>query len=195
MERFISFLEKHAQFTQEQLKNLSDELNTMEIQKKQLLLRPGEICKKAFFVEKGLLRSYSLDESGKQHIIQFAPEEWFMADRSSLYFDQPSDFFIEAIENTEVVILESDFISRASELNSSFYEFNEKLLHSHIAGLQRRINMLLGATAEKRYLEFIKLYPGLLNRVPQWMIASYLGITPESLSRVRKKLFRKDSLG
>jgi CRP-like cAMP-binding protein len=143
-------------------------------------------------VEKGLLRSYVLEEDGKEHVIQFAPENWFIVDRSSVYFNDPSESYIEAIEDTEVVFIGEDFMCHAAEVSPDFGRYNDKLLHNHIRQLQKRITLLLSATAEKRYLSFIEMYPDLLLRVPQWMIASYLGITPESLSRVRKELAHKN---
>jgi CRP-like cAMP-binding protein len=157
-----------------------------------MLLRQGDICRHSFYVEKGLLRYYSIDEKGKEHILQFAPERWLVTDRESVYFNQPTDFFIDTLEPSQVAILPNDFFADLSAENKTFLEFNEKLLHNHIRHLQRRINLLLSASAEERYLDFISHYPDLLLRVPQWMIASYLGITPESLSRVRKDLAAKN---
>jgi CRP-like cAMP-binding protein len=144
-----------------------------------------------FFVEKGLLRLYTIDDLGKEHVIQFAPENWIVSDRSSAYFNQPSDFYIDVVEDSEVVFLDKVFMDKASEQDLNFRHYFEKLLHNHIRHIQRRVSLLLGATAEQRYMDFIKLYPDLMLRVPQWMIASYLGITPESLSRVRKELAKK----
>ena len=146
-----------------------------------------------FFVEIGLLRLYSIDEAGKEHIIQFAPENWFMSERESLYFGNPSDFFIDTLEDTEVVIFDQNFVEKASEISPEFRNYNEYILQNHIRQLQNRINLLVSATAESRYLDFIKLYPDLTLRIPQWMIASYLGVTPESLSRVRKGLVQQNS--
>ena len=156
--------------------------------KSDFLLRQGEKCKYSFFVEKGLLRQYSIDEKGKEHIIQFAPEGWFMSDRDSVYFDQPSAYSIQAIEDTDVLFITDELIFRLAKEYPSFLEFNNRLLHNHIRQLQKRITQLLSATAEERYLDFIKIYPDLMLRVSQIQIASYLGITPESLSRVRKEL-------
>ncbi len=138
-----------------------------------------------------MVRFYSIDNEGKEHIIQFAPENWFIGDRGSTYFGQPSKFFIDAIEETTVVVLDQDFVESASEISPEFRNYNEYLLQNHIRHLQDRINLLIGASAEKRYLDFIKLYSDLTLRIPQWMIASYLGITPESLSRVRKEIAQK----
>ena len=164
----------------------------MLVEKGELLLKEGEICRHSFFVEKGLLRYYSIDAKGKEHIIQFAPEGWFVSDRESVYFNQPSQYFIQALEESRIIALDENFVSELAKQDPSFLEFNNRLLHNHIRHLQRRINMLLSATAEERYLDFIKIYPDILLRVPQTMVASYLGIAPESLSRVRKDLAHKN---
>lgn len=191
-QKFQAYLKQNAGFSEEEFQQLTAVLKTKNVEKGAFLLQPGEVCQHIFFVEKGLLRSFSIGETGKEHIIQFAPENWFLGDHGSTYFDRPSDFFIEAIEETQMVLLKTDFVCQASEISTAFGQYNEKLLHKHILYMQRRLNLLLGATAEKRYLDFIQLYPDILLRVPQWMIASYLGITPESLSRVRKELTRRN---
>ena len=161
------------------------------LKKGEQLLKQGDICQHTFFLEKGLLRYFSIDKKGKENVLQFAPENWFITDRESVYFNQPSKYYIDALEDSEVLVLEKNFVEKISEQNNSFAEFNNKLLHNHIRSLQKRIELLLSATAEERYLDFIKVYPNLLLRVPQTLIASYLGITPESLSRVRKELATK----
>ncbi|MBK5212762.1 MAG: Crp/Fnr family transcriptional regulator [Flavobacteriaceae bacterium] len=189
---FLSYLIKTAGLAEDEGALIVAGLKHLKFLKGDVLLKSGDLCQHSFFVEKGLLRSYMLDESGKEHVIQFAPENWFIVDRSSVYFNDPSESYIEAIEDTEVVLVREDFLCKANETSSVFSKFNEKLLHNHIRQMQKRINLLLGATAEKRYLSFIEMYPDLLLRVPQWMIASYLGITPESLSRVRKELAHRN---
>lgn len=186
------YLQSKAGITDEQFEQLTDNLKTATVEKGAVVLQLGEICQHSFFIEQGLLRSYTIDHSGKEHIIQFATESWIISDRSSTFFNEPSDFYIDAVEPTTFIYLDQDFIHRASEISTSFRIFNEKALQNHIRHLQKRINLLLGATAEQRYLDFIKLYPDVTLRVPQWMIASYLGITPESLSRVRKELAKRN---
>lgn len=188
---FKLYLKTKSAITDEQFNQLSATLESRTIAKGEFLLKEGEVCHYSFFVERGLLRAYTIDETGKEHIIQFAAENWFITDRSSAYFNEPSDFFIDTIEETEVIFINENFISLASEISIPFRQYNERLLQNHIRHLQKRINLLIGASAEQRYLDFIKLYPDLTLRVPQWMIASYLGITPESLSRVRKNLAKR----
>lgn len=191
LEKFKSYLQKNAQINDKQFDSLSTYLKAQKIKKHTILLKPGEVCGYSFFVEKGLLRLYTIDDLGKEHVIQFAPEDWIVSDRSSAYFNQPSDFYIDTVEDSEIVYLDKAFMEIASEQDIHFRQFFDKLLHNHIRHIQRRVSLLLGATAEQRYMDFIKLYPDLMLRVPQWMIASYLGITPESLSRVRKELAKK----
>ncbi len=192
LNNFTSYLMNTVGLPKNEADLLSLPLKRMHYEKGSILLKNGDVCKHSFFVEKGLLRSYMLDESGKEHVIQFAPENWFIVDRSSVYFNDPSESYIEAIEDTTAVFIAEDFMCHAAEVSQLFGRYNDKLLHNHIRQMQKRINLLLGATAEKRYLSFIEMYPDLLLRVPQWMIASYLGITPESLSRVRKELAHKN---
>jgi CRP-like cAMP-binding protein len=190
-----TFLADNAAINTEVLKDIISKQKRMHLQKAAFLLQEGEICKHSFYVEKGLLRYYSIDEKGKEHIIQFAPEGWFVGDRESMFFNRPSQFFIQALEDSNVVMIDDDLICTLSKADETFAVFNNNLLHNHIRQLQHRINMLLGATAEERYLDFIKTYPDILLRVPQTMVASYLGITPESLSRVRKELAAKNFQG
>ncbi|MDP4797602.1 MAG: Crp/Fnr family transcriptional regulator [Crocinitomicaceae bacterium] len=190
MESFQKYLELVLPKTE--FNQLSAYLIEKKIKKGEIILNAGSICNHSFFVEEGLLRSYSIDEQGKEHIIQFAPENWMISDRSSLLFQEPSEFYIDAVENTILIMFEEEFVNKASEVSAKFRTFNQKALNNHIRHQQKRINQLLSATAEERYLNFIELYPNVTLRVPQWMIASYLGITPESLSRVRKELARKN---
>jgi CRP-like cAMP-binding protein len=185
--RFQQYLKKHLELTDLQLEDLVPRLQVKIVPKNALLLRLGETRSHPYFVENGLLRSYSIDETGKQHIIQLAPENYFISERGSLYFNAPSKLIIEAIEETTVIVLDHSYNEYVSRL-PGFHMHNEKILQGHVWYLQNRVDSLLGATAEARYLEFIQRYPNLTMRIPQWMIASYLGITPESLSRVRKEM-------
>ncbi|WP_111317016.1 Crp/Fnr family transcriptional regulator [Algoriphagus chordae] len=192
LDNFKLYLSEKSDLTDAAIDELLKDVRVEVIQKGDLLLTAGDVCKHAFYTEKGLLRAFTVDESGKEHIIQFAPENWLISDRSSIYFNEPSEFFIEAIEDSKVVFISAEFMGMVSEMSSKFRKANDRALQSHIHQLQQRINQLLGATAEERYLTFIQKYPDLLLRVPLWMIASYLGITPESLSRVRKDLAKKN---
>ncbi|MBX2951894.1 MAG: Crp/Fnr family transcriptional regulator [Leadbetterella sp.] len=190
--RFTTYLTSNIGTDKAVLEQLLSHCSIREFKKGEFLLSQGEKCRYSFFVERGLLRQFSIDDKGKEHIIQFAPENWFMSDRESVYFDRPSSYFMQALEDTVTFLLDENLFLELSKSDTAFLEFNNRLLHNHIRHLQRRITQLQSATAEERYLDFIRMYPDLLLRVPQIFVASYLGITPESLSRVRKELARKN---
>ena len=187
-----TFLTSNLDINEKEILSIIENYTVKKVKKGEYLLRKDEHCKHTFFVEKGLLRQYSIDEKGKEHILSFAPENWFVTDRESAYFNQPSAYFIQALEDSQVVMIDETFVQLLSKKIKNFTDFNNKLLHNHIRHLQNRINLLLSAAAEDRYLQFVKMYPDILLRVPLTMIASYLGITPESLSRVRKELAHKN---
>ncbi|WP_018676511.1 Crp/Fnr family transcriptional regulator [Riemerella columbina] len=187
----LNYLSQKTHLNPTDLENISQNYQIKTYSKGDYLLQKGTHCQYVYFVEKGLLRQYTTDEKGKEHTLYFAPETWWIADRESMYFNQPSSYDIQALEDTQVAVLTYDFIKGFEESSESFFQFNHTQLHRHIQVLEQRITMLLSATAEERYLHFIKTYPDVLLRVPQTMVASYLGITPESLSRVRKELMSK----
>lgn len=191
LKAFQDYIVSKTRISETEFHTIAAHVQSRVIRKETILLKQDEICHYVFFVAKGLLRSYSVDQTGREHVIQFAPEDSWITERNSFYFNEPSMFFIDAIEDAEVVYLDKEFFSRAESTIPAFNAFNVMALHNSIRFMQRRINLLLGATAEQRYLDFIELYPNLMQRVPQWMIASYLGITPESLSRVRKEMTLK----
>lgn len=170
--------------------NLESEKNTSRFNKGEILQRAEENCSKAFFVKKGLLRSYTIDDKGKEHIFMFAPEGWVIADIESQEFKQPAKLFIDCIEDSEVIILDRGLLLK---LNRGFDQIkkNETLLSRRVAVLQRRVIMLISASAKDRYEFFLETYPKIPNRVPQRMIASYLGITPQALSTIRGEISRK----
>jgi CRP-like cAMP-binding protein len=188
---FVSFLKKEAGITDEQILLLENQIpEAREYPQGAFLVRKGEVGKNIFYVEKGLLRFYDINEAdGKEHIIQFAPENTILTSRDSTCFNDPSRYFIDALEDTVVVMLNQRFIDFASEVSAQFRMFNERIIQTNIHILEKRVNMLIGATAEDRYRDFLKTQNDLTQRIPQWMIASYLGITPESLSRIRKKMY------
>lgn len=188
LEELKKYIQNKISLTDEQFDLIASTLTSRKIKKETLLLKQGDICSQVFFVSKGLLRAYTLDSAEKEHIIQFGPEDSWVADRNSFYFKEPAMFFVDAIEDSEVIYVSREFYEKSEKIIPGFSSFNVMALHNSIRFMQRRINLLLSATAEQRYLDFIELYPNLTLRVPQWMIASYLGITPESLSRVRKDL-------
>lgn len=186
--RFYAYYTEKAGLSDAQMEQLRPYYSFRTVAHSTFLLRAGELGHHAFFVESGLLMSFSLDHKGGEHILQFAPENWIISDRASQYFNKPTDYYIKAIEHSTIVFVQPEFMEKASLWSNEFSCFLESSLQRNIYVQHQRINSLLAMTAKERYLSFMETYPGLLLRVPQWMVASYLGITPESLSRVRREL-------
>jgi CRP-like cAMP-binding protein len=158
------------------------------VRKGGIVLKMDEICKHNFFVSKGCLRSYVFDKKGREHILQFAPNEWWISERISLLSGDPSTFFIDAIEDTSYVRVPEEFLTQLGLKVPAAKTFLERLRLNNFRSIRKRLISLLSDTGEDRYLSFVRTYPALALRLPQKMIASYLGITPESLSRIRKTL-------
>lgn len=152
-------------------------MKTINVTKGEILQRSGELNTKVFTVESGLLRSYSIDNKGKEHIYMFAPKNWIIADNCEITV--PCDLFIDAIENSIITVTDKEVSKQNSKKNALF---------NRLAVLQKRIIMLMSFSAVERYQHFVETYPDIIQRVPQKMVASYLGITPEALSRVRKEI-------
>ncbi|TRW27150.1 Crp/Fnr family transcriptional regulator [Flavobacterium zepuense] len=195
MEIFRQYLKSKTSITDEQFSMLSNELKTRQVSRGEILLIANTRTKLFFFVSKGLLRSYTLDKQGKEHIIQFAVENGFIGDRNSVVFEEPAQFYVDALEDSEVVVINNKFMDLAHVVIPDFGLYNTLRLNDTIRDIQRRVSLLLAATAEERYNSFIKLYPDLGLRLSQLVIASYLGITPESLSRIRRNLVRNPERG
>ncbi len=151
-----------------------------------MIQRQGETASYAYFVKKGLLRSFTIDEKGKEHIFMFAPEGWMISDIESHAYDSPAELFIEALEDSEVEVINRALIKELKLSHEALLEETGRLLR-RVGVLQRRVIMLMSSPAIDRYEHFVQTYPQMIHRVPQRMIASYLGITPETLSALRSR--------
>ncbi len=184
---FKSFNEK-VSLTPEEQDRITTYLKPRKIRKKQYLLQEGDVCKSIAFVEKGALRAYSIDDSGAEHIIQFALEGWTISDLYSFLTEEAATYNIDALEDSEVVL-----ISRVAhyEMLEKIPKYQSYILHlitgAYLA-MTRRLTSVISNSSEERYETISELYPNILQRVPQHMIASYMGLKPETLSRVRRKL-------
>jgi len=163
--------------------------NLKSYKKGEIIQKAGDFKTFPMYVKKGLLKSYLIDSKGKEHIYMFALENWIIGDLEALQYQQPSQLFIECLEDSEVITFEKDSLFN-TELDKEQIAQNAQVLYRRVGRLQRRVLMLMGAPAADRYLYFLETYPELPNRVPQKMIASYLGIAPQTLSTIRRKLSR-----
>lgn len=155
------------------------------VTKGQVLQRPGDPVGRGYYVLEGCLRSYVIDADGKEHVLQFAPEHWLVGDQKAAIRKIPATLFIDALEDS--LVIEVDFtMALVSEGREELMEVLMNKLRINVVALNDRIVDLLAATGEERYLRLMETYPDLVQRLPQKLIASYLGLTPESLSRIRK---------
>lgn len=159
-----------------------------KLRKKQYLLQEGEVCQYAAFVEKGMLRSYSIDQKGNEHILQFATENWWISDLYSFFSAEPSVYMIDALEDSELLLVKKDKYDEMLQTIPVMERYFRLLLQNNLIATQRRLNDKLSLSAEDLYLTLIQTCETIPQRVPQHMIASYLGITRETLSRIRKHL-------
>jgi CRP-like cAMP-binding protein len=186
-ERLQSFLERHIPITEEQAALLKTLFIPQKVKKGEFLLREGDTAKHGMFVVSGCLRNYTIDNKGKEHILQFSPEDWWTGDMNGMVNGVPSHLFIDAIEDSEILLFDNAALQKFTEYVPQAGAMYQTALQKSIVAKNQRIDDSLSATAEERYNAFLKTYPALVQRVPQHMIASYLGISPETLSRIRKK--------
>ena len=171
------------------IKKVDPKAQTKRFKKGQIIQRAGDTNAHTYFVKSGLLKSYIIDSKGKEHIFMFAPEGWIIADVESLEFEQPVELFIDCLEDSEVVVFDKNCLFQEGMSHGALLK-NIHLMYRRMGVLQRRVLMLMSAPAIDRYHYFLKTYPELPNRVPQHMIATHLGITPQALSTLRGKMHR-----
>jgi CRP-like cAMP-binding protein len=186
-----AYLEARAAFSDEDLDTVRAAFLFRRLPAGEFLQRAGDVTQFAAFVATGCLRNYVIDAKGKEHIVQFAPETWWLADSSSLNTRAPSTYFIDAIEDSELLLIDAPSHLRLVDKVQGYATSFRNGLQRHAAAKDQRIVSSLSATAEERYLDFVKVYPSIATRVPQSMLASYLGMTPETVSRIRRSLSRK----
>lgn len=190
-EIFQKYLDEKTTLTQWESERIRSFAIIKKLRKRQYLLQESDIWKYDAFITKGCLRTYSVDEKGNEHVNSFSIENWWVGDRESLLLQQPSRFNIDAIEDSELVLFTHDnFELLCNEIPALNNMVNAILQRSFIAA-QNRIQASLSFTAEEKYLNFVNKHPGFAIRIPQSMIASYLGMTPETLSRIRKQTAKK----
>lgn len=184
-------IEKRVHLTDEEFETSSGFFVFKTIRKHQFLLNGGDVCRYLWFVNSGCLRQYTIDIKGMEHIVQFAIQDWWVSDLNSFLSGLPAAHNIDALQDSEVLVLEKSARDKLLDNCPKMERFFRILLESNYVATHQRVVDSLSTSAEERYLKFIKTYPKLFEQVPQNQIASYLGITPQSLSRIRKELSHK----
>lgn len=184
----IQHIEKIIPLNEEARRALSDKAIVKKIRRRQYLLQEGDICRHYNFVLNGCLRMYLVDSKGSEHVLQFATENGWIADIGSLHLDQPSRFNIDALEPAEMLRISKEDLIDLYVKHPAFDRYFRVLTENAFIGMQHRVLQNISTTAEERYLLFLEKYPHLFNRIPLVQIASFIGVTPEFLSKIRRNL-------
>ena len=192
-ESLIQYIKKHSAtpLSEEAIEGIKHLFVPKKLRKKQYFLQEGEVCKYFAFIVKGAMRQYTVDDKGVEHIVHLSTENWWVGDRESWVMLTPTNYYIDAWEDTELLL-----ITRANALNlanqcPAFNELIRLLDERNNIATQKRITSSISFSAEKRYADFVNNHPDFSQRFPQHIIASYLGITKDTLSRVRKHALKK----
>ncbi len=191
----FNLLKKHiaarVSLTDEEFETCCSYFVPKNLKKHQFFLMEGEVCKQIAFVTKGCLRAYSVDARGVEHVLQFAIEDWWISDPLSFLTGAPSTYTIDVLEDSSVLLLDKPAREEMMIAVPMMERVFRLLQEAHLVATHRRITESLSLSAEERYTRFLETYPKLTERISQGQIASYLGITPQSLSRIRKDRSRK----
>lgn len=184
----IEYFNQHLSLDEEEKFIVEKVFKKRRIKRRQFILQEGDVCKLNTFVIEGCFKMYMIDTKGKEHNLQFAIENWWIGDIGSFHTEQPSKLYIEAIENSLILQINKEdqlkLFVEYPKFNRIFRVITENALVSN----QRRILQNISSTAEERYLDFMERYPHFFNRISNVQIASFLGVTPEFLSTIRKRL-------
>ncbi|MBA4241814.1 MAG: hypothetical protein C0448_13900 [Sphingobacteriaceae bacterium] len=178
---------KHITLTKTEEKYITSLLDFKIIKAKEFLVQQGEISKQSAFVLNGCLRGYTIDSEGTEHVLSFAPKDWWIADMYSLLSQKPGNLNIEAMVDTEVALISKTNQDLMYEKVPKLERFFRIIIEKSLVAYQQRLNDNLSLTATERYMKFCKTYPQLINDIPQKQIAAYIGVTPEFLSKLRAK--------
>jgi len=184
-EVFKQYMSRYVKLTDEELERIKEVCTYKKLRKQQYLLQEGDVWKLHVFIVNGCLRTYSIDEKGEEHIVGFGIDNWWVGDRESLKSGKPSNFNIDAVNKSEVILITDRDFNKLCEEIPAFNEMINTILDRSFIVAQRRILSFISHSAEEKYLAFFEMYPKFATCIPKNMIASFLGITRETLSRIR----------
>lgn len=187
-ESILKNISKHIALDEKEKEYFVGLLHYRKLKKGKIILKYGEVCKDNYFVISGCLRNYTIDEYGREHIIAFAPTDWWTSDLYSYITETPSEHIIDALVTTEIFEIRKEDMESAFTYIPKFERFFRILYQNAMVNHLLRIKQIMSIPAEERYQYFIKRYPGIYSDIPLKYIASYLGISPEFLSKIRNKI-------
>ena len=187
-DRYFQNFNSKIPLTEEEQELIKNYLTLKKLRKKQYLLQEEDVCKCVAFVEKGALRLYKVNEDGSEHVVQFALEGQFLTDLYSFLTNEPSIYNIDAIEESELVLITRSASDELRKRSPKYQEFIFQATSEAYIQLERRMTSVISLGLEERYKELTENHPNIIQRLPQHMIASYMGLTAETLSRIRKRI-------
>ncbi|QHS62946.1 Crp/Fnr family transcriptional regulator [Chitinophaga agri] len=187
MQRLIAHISRFVELTEEDREVILSIMQYQQVKKKEYLLRQEAVCNANYFILSGCFRRYYIDEKGTETTIQFAIDDWWITDYDSLERRQPSQYFIQAVETSEIAVLDKRVQEELFTKVPVLERYFRLVLQRAYAASMQRIRYIYEFTGEERYNHFSGLFPEFLQRIPQYMLASYLGFTPEFLSKIRAK--------
>ncbi|HWB90932.1 MAG TPA: Crp/Fnr family transcriptional regulator [Puia sp.] len=190
-EKILTYIGKFVQLTDDEKNAFSACFKEVKVVKRQFIVQPHFTAKSRFFVVKGALRAYVVGDEGQDHTIQLAIDEWWISDYNSYIFQQPANMFVVALEDCVLLQINFEDEKMLKASNHKFETFFRILAERSTASMQRRIITNLTMSAEERYDSFVKKYPLMVERIPQYAIASFLGMTTEFLSKIRNKKIKR----
>ncbi|MGF7082661.1 Crp/Fnr family transcriptional regulator [Mucilaginibacter sp. UYCu711] len=188
----IDSITRHIQLSADEEQHFLSLLKPKSFKRKELLLEEGQVCKNSTFVVKGCLRGYTIDQNGLEHVLNFAPVGWWIADMYSLLSQKPGILNIETQDETEVLLLSKTDQEKLYHDIPKFERFFRIITENSLVSAQQRLMDTLSLTAGERYNNFCRRYPTLIYALPKKQIASYIGVTPEFFSRMQHKMLLKD---
>lgn len=189
LEQFKKHIQKFIKVSDEEFEEIAEYFQAETFKKKENLLTEGQFCKASYFVLEGILRKFFINEKGVQQTTEFAIENWWMTETFSYVNQTPTEFYIQAVQPTEVLVVRQNAYNDLLEKHLVMEKYFRCVYQKAYAAAQMRIKLLYEHSREELYRQFLKKQPEFLQRVPQYLIASYLGFTPEYLSEIRKKNF------
>ncbi|GGD52772.1 cyclic nucleotide-binding protein [Emticicia aquatilis] len=184
---FKTHINKFVKMSDDEFAKIISYFKVQHFKKKENLLNEGQVCKASYFVTKGILRKFFINGKGVEQTTEFAIENWWMTETFSFINQTPSEFFIQAVENTEVLVLHRDAHDKMLDAHPLMEKYFRCVYQRTYAAAQRRNKFRYEHSREELYHFFRKVQPEFLQRVPQYLVASYLGFTPEYLSEIRRK--------
>src|SRR5678810_361429 len=188
VEPLLNYFDRLMPLDKEEKELVIQKFHPRLFRKRQYVLQEGDVCTQFYFVVRGCLRMYKIDNKGSVHILQFAAENYWINDLGSFHGLKPSALNIDALEDTVVLQISRDDLISLYTNAPKFHHIFRVLVENSFIRLQERLLQNISSTAEERYQSFLEIYPHLVNRLSQVQIASFLGITPEFLSRLRNRI-------